>query len=103
MSTEKATQKAVLEYLGYKKYFYWRNNTGAMISTYKGKERFMRFGTAGSPDIFVLHNGMLYGLEIKDVKGKQSDSQIVFEDNMQTHGGMYAVVRSLDDIKTLGL
>lgn len=103
MSTEKATQKAVIDYLTLKRHFFWRNNSGAMVSEYKGRQRFMRFGTTGSPDIFVLKNGMLYGLEIKDIKGKQSEGQVLFENDMNRHGGIYKVIRTLDDVIGLGL
>lgn len=94
-STEKATQHAVLEYLAMKRIFHWRNNSGATI-TQRG--HFMRFGAVGSPDIFAIHNGVIYGFEIKDVKGKLSDSQKAFREGMNKAGGQYLVIRSIDDV-----
>ena len=73
---EKEIQKQILDYLGIKKYFYWRNNTGAMPTMYKGRKGFVRFGDVGSPDIFLVREGRIYGLEVKTPKGKQSDTQI---------------------------
>jgi hypothetical protein len=102
-SDEGAIQKAILQYLQLKRYFHWRNNTGASImQNANGKKRFMRFGTEGSPDIFVIYQGRIYGLEVKD-KAKQSESQMKFQQDMERVGGIYAVVRSLEDVKSLGL
>jgi len=100
---EKAIQKSILDYLGYRQKCFWRNNSGAMVSEYKGRQRFMRFGENGSPDIFVVKNGNIYGLEVKNEKGKQSDSQKEWEDKFTKAGGIYKVVRSLEDVQALGL
>ena len=100
---EKVIQKAIVEYLTYRRVFHWRNNSGAMISEYKGKTRMMRFGAVGSPDIFALKGGILYGIEVKTTKGTQSDHQIEFQKNMETHGGIYFVARSIDDVQAKGL
>ncbi len=97
---EKETQKAVLEYLKLKGHFHWRNNSGAMKTERGG---FYFFGTVGSPDIFVLFKGLLYGLEIKSTGGKQSDGQKMFEVQMNANGGVYKLCFSLDDVIALGL
>ncbi len=52
----------------------------------------------GIPDVFVLHNFILYGLEFKAPKGVMSQYQIDFRDNMVRHGGIYLEVRRLEDI-----
>lgn len=98
--SEKETQKAVLKYLAMKKHFFWRNNSGAM-KTAGGHLYF--FGAVGSPDVFVLHKGVLYGLEIKSTGGKQSEGQIVFQEGMEKNGGVYKVIYSLDEVIALGL
>lgn len=97
VSTEKATQKACLDYLEALKIFHYRNNSGVTISEYKGKKRMIRFGATGSPDIIVVINGRYIGFEIKDVKGKQSESQIAFQEALEQAGGAYHVIRSIDD------
>lgn len=94
-STEKETQKAVLEYLSAKRIFHWRNNTGAMKTASGG---FIRFGAVGSPDIFAVHNGIVYGLEIKDLKGKLSADQVSFGLDLRKAGGVYEVIRSIDEV-----
>lgn len=93
-SNEKGVQNAVIKYLALKKYFYWRNNSGALKTERGG---FLRFGAVGSPDIFVIHKGRIIGLEIKD-KSKQSDGQKDFEAGMVKAGGEYFIIRSIDDI-----
>lgn len=95
---EKETQKAVLEYLTLKRIFHWRNNSGMMFSEYKGKKRAIKLGTTGSPDIFVLKNGTLIGIECKSDTGKQNDDQKAFQKEMEKNGGKYFLVRSLDDV-----
>lgn len=97
---EKLTQKAVLDYLAIMKYFHWRNNSGAMKTQSGG---FYFFGAVGSPDIFVLHKGILYGLEIKSTGGKQSVGQIEFQKRMEKNGGVYKLIFCLDDVIALGL
>lgn len=94
-STEKETQKAVLEYLEVKRIFHWRNNSGATKTIGGG---FIRFGAVGSPDVFAIKDGRIYGFEIKDVKGKQSEGQIKFGNGMNQAGGIYMVVRDIDDV-----
>lgn len=96
--SEKEIQKAIIDYLAIRGLFFWRNNTGAMMSEYKGRTRFMRFGSVGSPDIFVLKNGHVHGLEVKGPKGKQSPSQKEWGESFERNGGHYHIVRSIDDV-----
>lgn len=95
--TEHEIQKQILDWLKLKNIFHWRNNSGAMMSSYKGKSRFMRFGAVGSPDIFVLLKGTLYGIEVKGPKGKPTLEQLDFGNHMMLSGGKWFVVHSLDD------
>ena len=91
---EKYIQKAILDYLEFRGFFHWRNNSGA-TKTEKGG--FIRFGAVGSPDIFVIREGVCYGIEVKNEKGKQSEGQVAFEKNFTRAGGVYFVARSLDE------
>lgn len=97
VSTEKETQKAVLQLLKLYKIFHYRNNSGGMTSTYKGKTSFMRFGYPGSPDIVAVIGGKYVALEIKDIKGKLNDNQIKFKADLEKAGGIYVTIRSVDD------
>lgn len=100
---EKDIQKSIIEYLGYKKHFFWRNNSGAMVSEYNGKKRFMRFGEVGSPDICVIKGGQFIGLEVKNEKGRLSKDQENWGAECILAGGKYYVVRSIDDCVRVGL
>ena len=96
---EKDVQRAILDYLAWKKIFHYRQNTGAMVSEYKGAKRFMRFGAKGSPDIVAVISGRYIGIECKGSNGKQSADQIIFQRDLELAGGLYVVAYSLDDIK----
>ena len=94
-STEKETQAAVIEYLTYKGIFHYRNNSGAFKTESGG---FYRMGMAGAPDIICVVEGVYVGLEIKDVKGKLNENQILFKERLEKAGGIYLVIRSIDEV-----
>ena len=96
---EKDLVKSALDYLNIRKIFCWRHNTGAILSEYKGKTRFMRFGQVGSPDIFALINGDLFGLECKGTGGKQSPDQKNYQKRFEKAGGIYLLIYSLEDLE----
>lgn len=97
--SEHDAQKAILDWLACRRIFHWRNNSGAMVSEYKGKSRFMRFGSPGSPDIFAMHKGVCYGIEVKAEKGKQSDAQKEFQLRFEAAGGVYIVAKGIDEVE----
>lgn len=102
--SEHDVQRLILDWLGMRGYFHWRNNSGAMVSSYKGKKRFMRFGAVGSPDIFAIIKGSIVGIEVKGPNGKLSPHQQIFSEGFRRAGGHYVVAHSLDDVlKYLGL
>jgi hypothetical protein len=94
-STEKATQKAILDYLSYKHVFHYRNNTGSFQTPEGG---FYRFGMLGSPDIVCVVKGRYIAIEVKDIKGVLNDNQKTFKELLEKAGGLYVVARSLDDV-----
>ena len=90
---------ACLEYLYYTKDVKaWRNNSGA-FKTQKGC--FVRFGQKGSPDILMVHKGTFYGIEVKTPKGRQTDSQKEWQGDIESVGGIYWLIRSVDDLEEL--
>jgi hypothetical protein len=100
-STEKETQKAILQYLEAKKIFHWRNNTGGTMLN----NHFVSYGYKGSPDIIcVIKNdsegniGRFLGIEVKDIKGKMNANQELFKENLERSGGIYLLARSIDDV-----
>ena len=87
--------RAVLDYLGYAKIFHYRNNSGG----FKNEQgRFFRFGARGSPDVIVVYRGKYIGIECKSSEGKQSESQREFQQRLEDAGGVYLLVRSVDEV-----
>jgi len=98
---EHQTQSAIIQYLTLKKVFFWRNNSGALKTERGG---FIRFGAVGSPDIFVIKNGTIFGIEVKSsINGKLSPNQIAFGGAFEKAGGIYLVAKSVGDIIAYGL
>ncbi len=99
---EKEIQLAICEYLAYKRYFFWRQNTIPVFD--KGHYRPMpKFSINGVPDIILVHKGIFWGLEVKRPKGKISENQVIFKEKLEKAGGKYDIVTSIDDIIALGL
>lgn len=68
-----------------------------------GFRRLPRGVKKGIPDIEVIMDGKLIGLEVKTPKGRQSEEQKNVEENFKKHNCEYHVVRSLEDaIKVIG-
>ena len=95
---EQEIKRQITDWLTIKRYFWWPNNTGAFKASYKGKGRFIRFGKKGSPDLYVLRNGILFGIETKAEQGFQSQVQKEFEVEFTRAGGKYLLCFSLQDV-----
>ncbi|HAJ32486.1 MAG TPA: hypothetical protein DCK79_03835 [Candidatus Atribacteria bacterium] len=52
----------------------------------------------GLPDRIAIKDSRVLFLEIKTLKGKQSEGQIEFEKIIKSYGGEYYVVRSIEDV-----
>lgn len=100
---EQDVQRAALDYLNIRGYCLFRNNTGMTRASYKGKERFIRFGSIGWPDIIGLtKEGQFFGIEFKSEKGKLTEAQIAVGEKIRASKGIYIVARSLDDVISAG-
>lgn len=100
MTPEGEILRSILDYLAVEKIWAMRLNTGAIVSEYKGRTRFHRYGRPGCADILASFNGEFVWLECKTANGKQSDAQKEFEAEVKALGHYYFVVRSIDDVKT---
>ena len=89
--------KQILEYLGLKQYFCFRNNTGAFRNSRGG---FYRFGFKGSGDILGLTPaGRFFSIEVK-LKGKYpSPEQKDFMLTIVKNGGIAFVAYCLEDVE----
>lgn len=51
----------------------------------------------GSPDLYVIHEGRFYAVEIKLRLGKQSEDQKVFQERVMRAKAHYFICRSMED------
>jgi len=75
----------------------WRNNCGtAEIRGYP-----VKFGVAnpGGADLIGIYNGRFVAVEIKTPTGRQSPDQKRFQSLVESKGGEYVILRSVDDAK----
>ena len=117
MTPEGEVLRAVLDYLAVRHVLAFRMNTGAVASEYKGKKRFMRFGTPGMADVLAFpvrrrdwfdtpsgvdykHDCIIpFWLEVKAEKGRQSPLQKKFQALVEARGHRYRIVRSIEDVQ----
>jgi hypothetical protein len=112
MSTpEGEIQLAICKYLREQGYFFWRsNNTPTydpkMNNGLGGYRSQGEFSQPGLSDICLVHGdnyGQFVALEVKAPKGRQSTDQKLFERRCGLSNARYHVVKSVDDVKALGL
>ena len=95
---EKEVQKACLDWLNtLPNCRFWRRNTGAAISQYKGKSRMIRFSEPGQSDIWgILPAGIHCEIEVKRKGGKPSPEQQAWLEAVAKLGGAAFIADSLD-------
>lgn len=103
-SDENAIQNTICEYLALKKHFFWRQNTTPVYDPKRKVFRSMpKYSMKGVADIIVITDGgFAVFLEVKD-KAKQSPEQKEFERRCKEKGCEYYVVKSLEQVKDIGL
>ena len=89
----------VLTMLQQRGIFAWRNNTGAV----KQSSRFIRFGVKGSADIIGIlpPEGKFLAIECKGKRGKPTEEQLAFIEQIKTNGGVAGVCWTLEDVERL--
>ena len=53
--------------------------------------------------ICLISRGTFYGIEVKSEKGRLSPEQQELGSEIEKHGGVYIVARSIDDVQAVGL
>ena len=102
MAKENDVLQAVGQYLTLKKYFFWRTNN--MPVWQKDHFRAMpKYSMKGVPDFILIKDGFFVGLECKQKGTYQSKDQKEFEQLCKKEGAEYYVIRSIDDLKEVGL
>ena len=100
-------QSSICEYLDIKRRCFFRLNNIPSFNRLEGggftMRRLPKFTPRGLPDIIVVAGGSFIGLEVKSDIGKQSPDQKLFQKNVESHGGKYFVVRSIEDVQAIGL
>lgn len=100
---ENDIQLAVCDYLSYKGYFFWRQNTFPTFDPIRKQFRSMpKYAMKGVSDIILLHEGMAYFLEIKRPNAKQNDNQKEFQRFVENAGCKYHIITSLDNLAEIG-
>lgn len=98
---ESEVQRSILEYLGLRRYFCWRNNTGGFRDA---RDHFYQFGKVGSGDILGLtHEGKFFSIEVKARGKKPTDHQLEFMRRVNASNGLAFVAYSVDDAVKNGL
>lgn len=103
---ESDIQAGICDYLALRGHLFWRQNTTPIYDRTRGTFRAMpSHSMTGLPDIFLVQfgTGILWGLEVKRPKGKQSESQELFMMRLRNSGGRYDVVHSIAEVQALGL
>lgn len=101
MTPEGAILKSILDYLAIEHIWAMRINTGAVVSEYKGRKRFHRYGRPGCADILAFPDNLHKPLwiECKTETGHQSEAQKWFQAEVEARGHYYIIARSIDDVK----
>ena len=100
---ESEIQNSICEYLAIRKVFFSRINNIPAMTRDGGFRKMPKYAKLGMPDIVCVVNGTFVGLEVKRLKGVQSEGQKAFQRDVTLAGGKYYVVRSIDDVQAIGL
>ena len=93
---EHAIQQQIIEWLQYKGWFVWRQNSGMVMTNHN---TLVRMGTAGMPDVFALKDGLLIGVEVKQPGKKATDIQERMLEELRNHGAGTIVTHSVDELE----
>lgn len=97
---ESDIQRACLGYLRLRGWLAWRNNSGAVTASYKGKRRFFRFNSApGSSDLFFVAPAGRFGcVEVKRPGNEPTEIQASWLETVRRAGGVALCVHSVDEL-----
>lgn len=98
-SKEIDIQKSILEWLSYQPnvFAFRTNNIGVPVKTNTGM-MFRPSPVKGLADIIACVRGHFVAFEVKSEKGKLSEHQKIFGDNVRESFGQYHCVKSLDEV-----
>jgi len=110
MAAEADIQRDICRYLKKQKHLFWRFSP----ETYNAKLGIHikhEYMPSGLPDLMLVHPGdtkefphhTFIGLEVKGPRGKPSADQILMQKRFGLANAEYYIVRSVDEVKELGL
>lgn len=86
---ERDIRKQIQDYLRWTGWFVYYNLAG--LGSYPGLS-----------DLVAVKDGRVVHIEVKTPKGRQSDRQKRFQQNLEAAGGEYILARSVADVEHLG-
>lgn len=96
--TESQLQDKIRLELGNGELVLWRNNCGVAEMRGGFKVRF-GVGSPGGSDLIGLYRGRALFVEVKTPDGRQSPEQKTFQQCVERHGGIYRILRSVDEAR----
>lgn len=104
---ESHIQNQILQYLSFKGIYCWRNNSVGVFDPIrkiyrKAKNGYLINGVSDilgiiPPQISRSKAPIFIAIEVKSRKGKLSESQKIFIENINKNGGVGLVLRSIDE------
>lgn len=76
----------------------WRNNIG--VAERRGFTIRFGVGGPGGADLIGLFRGRFVAIEVKTQAGRQTPEQKLFQQLVEKKGGIYVVLRSVEDAQT---
>jgi len=106
--SEAQIERSICDYLRIKGFFFYKQpnsgffsgkviNGSTMIGSFR--KHSSPYVKRGVPDIMVVINGRIIGLEVKSPSGRQSQDQIDFQREWEKAGARYFLVRSIEDVE----
>jgi hypothetical protein len=98
--TEQAEHRAVINHLharGVKGAVFWHTPSGGYRSPIEAAILKGMGARSGFPDLFILHEGKLFGLELKAAKGRMSLAQINTHVELERAGAIMGAAYGLDE------
>ncbi len=98
---ESDIQKPIIDYLQILEnrgeiYFVRNNSFAGEIKRKNGSKGYIKNNKPGTPDIIFCYKGKYIGFETKTETGKQSDLQKQAESKIKRAGGLYFIVKSVN-------
>ena len=99
--SEKQIQNQILSWLYSQRILAWENQSTGIYSE-KRKCFLLKKGVhrkIGVSDILGIFNGKFLAIEVKSAKGKPTEHQKRFLDEVLEHGGIAFIARSIEDVE----